>query len=748
MNPISLSQALECLWFLKDCEWIDISSIDIWLMHVWESLPLPEARYIPSVFIPPIMATENQDPAELDLEIDGFRNLFTDLPERGTACPVETLVYVLNCGPSSKQSGNHFCVVVFAPSLGAIYLLGKHIHALRSNINSKDWDSWNGTQIWARVCLLMGWEDLGPMVLCTVNWQQNGYDCGPIACQVAQHIILGGLKTEGTGQWKRPALLACCHTLRLKMADLVHQTVIDGSRNYGLVRFQSHAALLAIYDSGLDGMDDAHQVLQETLNDSPIAGLLSVARNLRQAIQKCTSCHATVEEGRHRFAADPIPLPKEDIMQAATRHRLETLKGTQSMADHVAGRQVDYEETDDVGPTLEEIRVGQDLEEELRSPHSNSLVKIRSLDRQQARIGRFPRPIEPPSLPSRPHLRGLLLPFDPKFDDYEGGPTLEELAPIPETHLQLQPSLMYICKQIMLTAAPYSKFKDYGYRLLPSFAQAFNLGKPFRIEDHLCPVGLASPPTSITDYMSLERKGRFGERITVNDLVVVGAEGLLEIAEEEGDDGILLNGRTIKGDYICVDLLMDHVEPRHLDFSCDLDSLIWITRSPKFTGPVAIYSLPVIRERAPIWKSNHIQVQLLYPQTEDDKLAIGGRSEWVVNMHSLSSLPHLLFGVLQGSSSVAQILLFFPRMKHKDRHFSVNKIPKGIQDFFWDHVVLPSLKLVTPSTRSAYLPFDRFHSSFKMGSGKTSSTFTLDQKQMEKLIKRMKSIIRQVLHLI
>ena len=52
-----------------------------------------------------------------------FRSLFDDLPECGTRCPNETLVYVLNCGPGNRQSGNHICVIVYSPSLGAVYLL-------------------------------------------------------------------------------------------------------------------------------------------------------------------------------------------------------------------------------------------------------------------------------------------------------------------------------------------------------------------------------------------------------------------------------------------------------------------------------------------------------------------------------------------------------------------------------------------------------------------------------------------------
>ena len=118
MNPLRLENAIQCIGSLKDGSWIDMTSIDIWLMHVWEALPLPAARYIPSSFIPTIFKDDGE-PAGINDEIDTFRSLFDDLPERGVPCPLETLVHVTRSGADRKKSGNHFCVVVFAPRLRA-----------------------------------------------------------------------------------------------------------------------------------------------------------------------------------------------------------------------------------------------------------------------------------------------------------------------------------------------------------------------------------------------------------------------------------------------------------------------------------------------------------------------------------------------------------------------------------------------------------------------------------------------------
>jgi hypothetical protein len=759
MHPIFLSQAFRCLPYLNSGSWIDTSSIDIWLMHSWEETSLPQARYIPSQFIPPIHSPGEED-GDTE-EIDRFRNLFRDLPDRGTACPLETLVYVMNCGPSKKKGGNHFCVVVFSPSMKAIYMLGRHIGSTQSNNRSSDWASWNGHQIWKRACWLMGWTGLSEMTLRTVDWTQNGYDCGPIACQVAQHIFLKGLRTEGSGQWKRPVLLGCCHTLRLKMAELVHKVVMEGTKIYRTVRDHSHEELQRKYEGGLDGMDLAHDEMEDKLGKSPVGMLHTVVRDLRQAIRKCKGCHMTIEDERLRAAdqAHPIPLRRVTIEEAAARHKSALLKGTKSMSGYVAEAKGECEievasdeDEDEGGEGSEEVaREGQDLEGAVSAvrTQTSERTRIPAKDGKQARIGRFPRPVAAVLLPPRRHLRGLRVPFDDWFDDYEGGPALEELSIVPETHQQLRPSFMYMCERILLTPVPYSLFKDYGYRLLPCFGQSFDLGKPILVQEHLCPVGLSEPPKTITDYHCQRTKGRHGEAVAVTDCQVVGAEGLLEIADKEGDDGrILLTGMTRReGEYVCLDLLRDHVEPHDLHLSCDVDSVIWVTQTPKFKGPVAVYSVPVIRDRAPIWKDNHVQIQVLHPQTEDDQMALGARDDWQVTYQSLSTIPHLLFGAVQGSS-VGEIMIFFPRMMHRDPHrnFRVNRIPKGIQDFFWDRVLLPALQSVIPSTRTDYLPFDRSHTAFKMGRGKHSAIFTMDPGDMERLIEVMKTIVNILFH--
>ena len=271
-----------------------------------------------------------------------------------------------------------------------------------------------------------------------------------------------------------------------------------------------------------------------------------------------------------------------------------------------------------------------------------------SIDWVEGRLGRFPRPKCTIELPARAHLRGLLHPFDRDFDEYYTGPTLEEIEPI-ETVMQYQPTMAYFCNHV--TTTPWTLFKDYGYRLLPCFAQLVDLGKPFKVGDHLCPVGLEEPPRSITGYHSNRlEKGRNGKDIRVNDHLVVGLEDMMELAEREGK-GILLTGKTKEGQIICLDLLLDAKETK-VTHSTDIDSLVWITRKPKFKGPIGIYTAPVMRDRAPIWKNNHISVDILYPPSEEDRFRLGDRTEWFAKAFSLSTIPHL-FGTIAQVTGVS-----------------------------------------------------------------------------------------------
>jgi hypothetical protein len=723
MNPLVTGQAYLNLDTLQHHTWIDVSSIDLWLLDMWRSMPQPRFQYLPSFFIPPTAQAEVTPD-----EILHFRSFFPFLPSAGTSCPYQNLVYVLNTGGDRGKSGNHFCVLAFVPSSKLIYVIGRKYATNNANYDDKDWDSWNGHHIWRRVCALFEWDTLS-IRLCSVNWVQNGYDCGPIACQVSQYLMQNGLRLDRDIHWKRP-MLPCCHPLRKKIAERVNQLVWDGMHAFDLL---SAEQIQAIDRTLTDTWAEFMNMLRAAYHLDPGSQLKTIIQNLDKAMQNCQHCHTMLEEIEHAQLAliCPIPLRKKAIQEATESRKKELLKGTKSMAALVKGEE----------PRPET----QDLLEESTEDEEAVDTIFHVGDWTQARIGRFPRPKTGPHIPIPTSLRGRQLPFQPFFDHYYSGPTLTDLHPIPQSIMGYDTSLVYLADRITIT--PWPLFKDYGYRLLPNFAKNFYLGKPLLFKEHLCPVGLLNPPDSITAYHA-PRFARDGGMVHTDDLLHMGAAELLELADAEKNDTILLTGKTLEDEYILLDLQRDAVQPNNLLYSCDIDSIIWITQTPKFVGPFGIYASPVIRDRAPIWKSNHAYVELLFPQSDQDREEGGAREEWWTKPFPLSRIPHLLFGLLHQGSPV-EILLFFPRMTHRHpfTHFSDTLIPKHIQNILWDRVILPSIKAILTETAAVYFPLDRDHSRFKQGLGKAGATraplHSLQGPNMTQVVKEMKNLVRQ-----
>ena len=109
MNPVVISGAYIDLELLQHKSWIDVSFIDLWLLDMWRTMSPPRFRYLPTFFIPPVGHAEVTRE-----EIDHFRSFFPSLPPADMPCPYENVVHVLNTGPESDKSGNHFCVLLMS----------------------------------------------------------------------------------------------------------------------------------------------------------------------------------------------------------------------------------------------------------------------------------------------------------------------------------------------------------------------------------------------------------------------------------------------------------------------------------------------------------------------------------------------------------------------------------------------------------------------------------------------------------
>jgi hypothetical protein len=668
--------ALQCLPFLSHQRWVDQTSIDVWMLSKLQPIPESAAFYVPSFFINPIESVTRSEE-----EIATFRKMF-GLPPVGVACPLKPIVYILNCAIDGKGLPNHFCVVICEPKKKMVYLLGSQIKSNRV-LNSENWDSWNGHRILTQVLDLMGWDksQIQPSTFQTISWVQNGYDCGPIACHIAEDILRRGVKTDQIGWCNLPKFLPCYHPLRQKMVQKVYEWIKNGvsflreSDNYTQVEHRWGCEVS-------DYLPDLWKKIQEEA-DVPILN------ELRKATEECVCCRGETSKGRTKHLKD-----------AKWKGEYTTAGGNQK------------------APPAEAVT------------DSGTGAKLKP-----AAVGRFPRSECLVDLVSMPYVYGHIKKFEESFDDYHGGPTLEDQRLfIQQNKAPVETSLAYICDRI--SNPLWTTHRDYGYRLLPDFTQIFNRGEPVMVKEHTCPVGLPNPPPSIINYHHPQQVGRNGQVVSVTDTFVVGAEELLDMAVAEGDK-ILLTGKTGEK-YICVDLLKDAIKPQRLAISCDLDSIIWITKRPRFRSPIGIFCTPEYRDKPPIFKNNHIRIELLLPKPDP-----GARQEWYTVKKSLSNIPNILFGKIGQSTSTAELVLFFPRMVHQDpvHNFWINKISNTVQNIFWDCVVLPAISKVNPISRAAYFPSNRFQTNFNQDGSSAGSVFPVSSARFTDMVQEMENLV-------
>ena len=104
---------------------------------------------------------------------------------------------------------------------------------------------------------------------------------------------------------------------------------------------------------------------------------------------------------------------------------------------------------------------------------------------------------------------------------------------------------------------------------------------------------------------------------------------MLEEAKDGRNELMFLDGQVCTGApwesrFVKVDLELDRQVPDNgIVISVDLDSLIWVTRNPRFLQAIQVYTsaVPPQNNRPPLAKHNHVYVDLLVPQSDDDREA-------------------------------------------------------------------------------------------------------------------------------
>jgi len=148
--------------------------------------------------------------------------------------------------------------------------------------------------------------------------------------------------------------------------------------------------------------------------------------------------------------------------------------------------------------------------------------------------------------------------------------------------------------------------------------------------------------------------------------------------------------------YLLVDLEQDKIDfaEDDIEISVDIDSIIWITRRLVCKSSIGVYLTPIYDSKPGIPRHNHVYVDILVPQSEDDQRALGPRTEWISKKFPLNAIPHTPIGRLASSTGhVLSIYIFFPRMIHRSPFTGkrMNMMPKGVLDPFWEEIFLPAI---------------------------------------------------------
>jgi len=721
---------------LQPRTWLSATVIDYWLHLCVQSTGPPDITYASYDYLHGEM-NENM--------CQHFRQHY-HLPPDGP-CPQRPVIGFLhvNIDPDAAITArNHYCTFHFNVSCRTLDVIGYNYTSNRSHssVLSDDFSTCF-IPICKRLYELHGWPDWDEetpshITVYETNFEQNGYDCGPIACQVIEHIMLNGFHRRGR-YWNKPAL-ECGHHMRFRMGLEINQKIQDN-----IASFEALPTILT--EQQLDNVFQQDWASCVFMKDdlitywryNPGQRFQVINQKLQREMQKCNACRTP-----NNHDQDPPPLqvhPARPVYPVSEQvpNVVVPTEGPQ-----VPAISVHQPAPIEQGPVSAEVAddgsvAFSDIEKSENPAIANKGIHVQ--DFSQAQACRFPRPT-PPKLPPL-QLGGQLRlrnsdPQDP-FDDYQERPTREEMEPIP--HLALKWSggdVVHVAG--MLAKNPWMTHRDYGYRLEPDFAQAFHLGPPTMVMDHLMPVGLKHETKNLDEFLAfLEERTRFGR-----DGEEMGAGEMLAYARSVGSNDIFVTGRKENGNYVRINLERDHIIPNRIIMSVDIDSVIWVTRFPRFAKWLNIYMQPVIRKYAPIKKHNHVYIDVIYPPEEGKPNS--------TDMHArfkLSQVPHLFLGKVGEGNATANLYMHFPRMIHKHPHirrFS-NMVPWDLQGTLWEEVIIPAMRHVATPAELPYIGFNREELAFKArekGEKRAEALYPFKPAQLTKFFEEINTIVSSI----
>ncbi|KAF9230725.1 hypothetical protein BU15DRAFT_83272 [Melanogaster broomeanus] len=679
-RPSMWANAYQTIPTLRSQVWVDGHMMDFYLMSIWYAARgQTHIRF--ADITSAIISYEDgipQLPSHAEIELFQQR-YFIDPQSPDSSRPIGFIAF-------HRQ---HYFTVVFHYDAAIAYVLGMRIsedcQVFVETLD--DWETWAGPLYWTRIAALHGLNPGDPqeVTVVTHNWPQNGMDCGPIACFLLKHFMDSGLGLD-TGSIYLPPI-PCGHELRWRMLGAIREACRTSWQDYNLLT-ASNLPQVDIWNSWNDTIFVEDEDLAAMENEASGQQYSPVVRDLNIASTNCPTCQRAPWEDRPG-ADDPPTIPDDDgPPREADEDEDEDGQQTSSKAQCL--RRLFRRHPDTRRARCRDLLPPRTIKGRLSDePNQDGNHRKHVKEWSQGTMYRFPRPTLPVDLPAYKGRRWL--PFDRKFDEYEGGPVYESMKPYRNPYeFVMEP---YYRQGI------WTMFRDYGWRLQPSFHQMFYLEDPIHVLDHVLVVGVTGdydPSQQISEHVTgayslgraLNVHSDHQDHVTISDVSVYGAAEMLALGRIDSEDSFdaFVRGRAGQN-HICIDLERDHVP---------LD--------PTDIKAMSIFLGPIIDKAAPIKKHNHVYVEVVVPQSEEDASALGGRTEWWSLPLPLSAIPHTSFGTIGCGSGSLNVYIFFPRMIHHDELSGrrATNIPKEVLDYFWMHVLLPAIADNVDDTEALY----------------------------------------------
>jgi hypothetical protein len=572
---------------------------------------------------------------------------------------------------------------------------------------------------------------------------QNGHDCGIYSIDVVAKLITG-VGSEGLLDSQTPlSFSGCLHPQRKK---LLQETMITIHQSLAL--YESLPELMEDQPLLSDGIDPMIMDNLRSMMFGSISAFRQVHRKLEEATLACGECFP----GRNRVVESALKPIAKSLMASLRPKRIGGDRGNPSRRFITRGNDEIEEErmSSEEGSSSEDVcwedkeanwRESDNMEEESVQPEEMEEEQGHSEDEEAAQAdsgygsqskeanwedGEHTTPPQwecygKPQMirnlhkacvtayqlrnpPSRVRMRK----FDLLYDDYDTGPMVEDSL---EIFRQL-----IICfdneRDNFKSASVMLRFRDHGYRLLPSSLDQFYLSDPSLLDQlmHFFPT---PPPHIVYEWKQKTTAEPILEDLLPLDGVtslpyssVVGVDmvewGIGDLLSQAGPEkspssamafvcGMTKAG-TEQSRFIRFNLMKDQVRPKDIHISMDIDSVIWLTRRLKTKGAFNLHTSPYRKETAPIYTSNHIYIELVWPRMDED--VSNRRLSSGVMQVPLSNLPNThfaTFGRVEGGGNVAVV---FPRMKHRyplQKH-SDTKLPEEVELLWLRHVVYAAVR--------------------------------------------------------